>query len=318
MALTDPFYRLVGRPTPVEAGNARREKVQISRSEEPRDRFATAIADAMATMDPVQARKVFQGLREVRLSSDPDVRWTTTAAAARRLADESVALPVQSLDAPLSRSVGVRALSEAADNVREKAQYGIEPGERIESILENKREIVSRQTRAFMSTGPAAQQNARTQANDLFYNGDQPANHKLPRDVGDVVGQPTTSTRREWLLKAVEARMAAAQIGALPADRTVEAAMDASRQGHMIEGRIAQTPDRARNERLQGTQRVDLIREQVARNNAPPPSMRQHVLSTEEQLARHGITATPSGKAAASPSDRAAIARGLSASSRNR
>jgi len=317
MAFLDPLYRAFGSPTPVEVGNAAREKAQVERSTEPRDRFATAVADAVAGMPKDQASRAFQGLRDVSLSGNEDVRWMQTAEAARGMADEHVAKPVQSLDAQLSRAVGDRALTEAAANVTEKARYGFEPGEKIESILASKQELVARQTRAFMSTGPAAQHNARIQANDMIHNGDQTASHTLRHDVGDVVGAPTAATRREWVMKATEARLAAAQAGILPASRTVEAAMDASRQGHMVEGRIAQTPDRARTERLQGPARVAAIEEQVARNNGPMPSMRQHALSTDEQLARHGITASVP-KDGPSPTDRAAIARSISDPSRNR
>lgn len=317
MAILDPFYRAFGNPTPVEAGEARRDRMHVEQSKEPRDRFATAVAEAVSAMPRDQAKRAFQGLRDVSLSGNEDVRWMQTANAARKIADEHVARPKQSLDASLSRAVGERALLEAAENVTEKARYRFEPGEKIESILASKQEMVARQTRAFMSTGSAAQHNARVQANDMIYNGDQTASHTLRHDVGDVVGNPTAATRREWVMKATEARLAAAQAGILSAPRTVDAAMDASRQGHMVEGHIAQTPDRARTERLQGPARIAAIEAQVARNNAPMPSMRQHVLSTEEQLARHGITAT-TRTAGPATTDRAAIAQRMSDPSRNR
>ena len=317
MAIFDSFLKAFGVPTAEELGEARVEKNRVTQSQEPRDRFAAAVADALSPMSRDDAKRTFQGLNDVQLSGHVEVRWAATAAAAHRIADESVAKPQQSLDAPLSRAVGERALSEAAENVAEKARYGMEPGARIESMLERKREMVARETRAFMSTGTAAQKNANQQANDMIFNGDQTAAHKLRQDVGDVVGQPTAATRREWVQKATEARLAAAQVGALPANRTVEAAMDASRQGHMVEGRIAQTPDRARTERLQGQDRAAVIRDQVERNKAPTQSMRQQGVNTEEQIARHGITATTKSTSVPSKADHAAIARSMSDAGRN-
>lgn len=297
MAILDPLRKAFGLPTPVEAGEARREKARMEASTDPRDVFATSVAEAMAPMSRDEARRAFHELNDVALSPDADLRWTTTAARAREFAEDSASRSVRSLDGALSRAVGERALMEAARNIDGIARHGFEPAERVETILERKRDMVADGTRAVMSTGLHAEMNARTQANDVIHGGDRKETNALHRDVGDVVGipGPGVDDGREWIQKATRARLAAAQVGALTATRTVEIAMDATVRGHMVEGSIAQTPDRVRNERLEGPERAKLIGDRIERNRIESLPGRDPVLGTDKHLARHGIVATGIG-----------------------
>ena len=315
MPMFDNFRRAFGIPTSVELGEARRARDILERSEIPQDKFARAVADVISHMPAHEAERALPALRGKQWPQEEEMRWTMAAHTAREVAEESILKPVPHVDSSLSKAIGEGALLQAAERFTKLAQYRLEPQDNAQSVLDESRHSVAHHVHSFMSTGHAAEHNARHQAITMNAAPGQREWYDLRRDVEGLVGQPTSSTMREWTLEAARTRIAMAQTGVLSPGRTVRAAMDAAGQGHQIHGPIAQTPNRLAASQLQGEERLALIRKQMDKNaqQASPP--KPEISSPGELLSRQapGIKPESIGK-----SDRAHIQHRLNDPSQER
>lgn len=238
MAFLDPFRRAFGMSTPEEIEQAQTEQAAIRSSTEPRDVFATAVADLAAKLPPTQIGQVMHSLGSSEMPGDPDMRWKQTSAAALRLADETMDRPVPNMDAALGQATARRALVESAMIMNAPG-----PVENAEKVLSRSVGDVRNDVLSFMSYGKAAEQNAATQAAMLD---EVPgAEARLRRDVGEFLQSPADVSDDGWKLRATRMRLAMAQTGILPADRTVEAAVEASQMGEQAQGALAPYDRRA-------------------------------------------------------------------------
>ena len=235
MAFLDPFRRAFGKPTAEEIETAHEARLKIISSTQPEDLFATALANRVQDMSPDAASHIFHGLKNHSWSSDPNIRWHQTAQVAQDLAKETIAKPVANMDKALSEATTRRALVETAIIMQSPDHR-----DNAERVLADSIKAVRDDVLAFMSYGKAAEHNAITQANAILSLPRSDSEFRLREDVSSFLPAPTQEQDlSNWTLKATRLRLAMAHSGVLPADRTVEAAVEAGQFGTMEQGPLA-------------------------------------------------------------------------------
>ena len=219
-------------PTPEESERAQGDQERMRRSDDPRDVFATTVADLAQKMPASQVGQVMKSLGDRELSSDPSVRWAETSSAALKLADETIARPVPNMDAALGQATARRALVESAMIMNAPG-----PVENAERVVARSVDDVRDDVLSFMSYGKAAEHNAAEQTRVIRTMPDAEAG--LRSDVSEFLLSPKGEADDAWTLRATRMRLAMAQTGLLPADRTVEAAVEASQMGSPQQGPLA-------------------------------------------------------------------------------
>ena len=238
LAFLDPFRRAFGMPTPEETEQALVDQAHLRASREPRDVFATSVADLAARMPASQTSQVVQSLAGREMPGDETMRWKETSVAALKLADETIARPVANMDPALGQATARRALTESAMIMRAPG-----PVESAEHVLARSVRDVRDDVLSFMSYGRAAEHNAAEQTRHIR---DMPgAEAGLRKDVAEFLESPQGEADDAWTLRATRMRLAMAQTGLLSPDRTVEAAVEASQMGTPEQGPLAAYDRRA-------------------------------------------------------------------------
>lgn len=238
MAILDPFRKAFGMPTPEDLEAARVDRDRVRASDEPRDMFAAAVADRVMEMPQGAASRVLPGLGDAEWPTDVDLRWKAAADASRRLADEALSRPVANMDRDLGRATVDRGLAESAMMLSASGRP-----ENAPKLLASTTDAVRDDVLSFMSYGPAAEHNAAEQTR--FVRTMPEAEAGLRRDVSEFLESPRGEADDAWTLRATRMRLAMAQTGLLSADRTVEAAVEASQMGAPVQGALAPYDRRA-------------------------------------------------------------------------
>lgn len=233
MALLNPLFRAFGMSDSEDIENARKERLAMEASQDPADRFAVALATRVKDMGQGGASRVLHEMGHGEWPSDPDLRWRAAAIAAKGVADRALSTPLQNMDGGLSRATTTRVIEDVT-----KAVSGTGPINGVNGMIADTTVDTRRQVLAFMSYGKAAEQNAMGQATALLATPDATMEERLAADVAEFAPRGT-GDRATWLLQANRTRLAMAQSGLLPPERTVEAAMEAARTSKLAEGALA-------------------------------------------------------------------------------